>query len=283
MNRRQILASLGAVSALSSCNTIAPASHNANQPVKSEHTPLSAVLGVQLYTLRDLFKADFRSTLKAVADIGYKDLEFAGYFDHKPSEVKAYMEDLGLVSNSSHVQLDDLRNNFPNLLQTAQVMGQTKLIIPWLRPEERNKEGYTQLSDLMNTRGKTARAEGILLAYHNHEFEFDTLDDGRTGYDILLNETDPEHVGMEIDFFWAHKADIDTLSYLTKHAGRFVSCHVKDATRSGEMVAVGEGVIDFDRLLPVAMKQGMQHFYVEHDNPANALVSIRESFQNLTA
>lgn len=283
MNRRHLLTSLGAASVLSACGTLAPASSITSQLGESERPSLAEILGVQLYTLRDLFKADFRSTLKAVADIGYKDLEFAGFFDHKPSEVKAYMEDLGLVSNSSHVQLDDLRNNFSSLIQTAQTMGQTKLIIPWLRPEERTKEGYIQLAALMNARGKMAKAEGMLLAYHNHEFEFGTLDDGRTGYHILLNETDPEHVGMEIDFFWAHKADIDSLSLMNKHAGRFVSCHIKDATNSGEMVAVGEGVIDFDRLLPAAMKQGMQHFYVEHDNPADALVSIRESFQNLTA
>ena len=237
-------------------------------------------LGVQLYTLRALFEQDFRRTLGRIAEIGYKDLEFAGYYAHNPSEVKAFMDANGLSSHSSHVQLNDVRNNFGQVMETASVMGQTNLIIPWLAPELRNPESYRELADLMNARGEQAKAAGFRLAYHNHDFEFENLD-GTVPYDLLLERTDPAYVAMEIDLFWVHKVGVDPVSYFRKAPGRFISCHVKDATADGKMVAVGEGVIDFDAIFRHAGLAGLQRFYVEHDNPEDPVASITKSYASL--
>jgi len=239
-------------------------------------------LGVQLYSVRSLFENDYAGTLKTIAGIGYKDLEFAGYYEHDPATVKALMNDLGLASHSSHVQLADVENNFDKVMEIVSIMGQTNLIIPWLAPERRTLDGYKSLADLINVRGEKAKAAGFTLAYHNHDFEFETVD-GVVPYDLLLERTDASVSKMEIDLFWCHKAGIDPVNYFNRAPGRFVSCHVKDRTPSGEMVAVGDGVIDFDSIFKHAEKAGLKRFYVEHDNPEKPIESITRSFKHMTA
>lgn len=245
--------------------------------------PYEGKLGVQLYTLREMFEADYRATLQAVADIGFKDLEFAGYFEHDPSEVKAAMDDLGLMSQSSHVQIDDVRNNFGQVMETAALMGQKNLILPWLPEDQRTADTYREIADLMNTRGAEAAAAGMRLGYHNHEFEFDDLGDGETGYDILLERTDPAAAFFEIDLYWTAVAGINPLDLFPRAPGRFISCHLKDRNAAGDMVSVGDGVVDFQSTLALAQEIGMEGFYVEHDNPENPMASIARSFAYLTS
>lgn len=244
--------------------------------------PYEGKLGVQLYTVRDLFEADYLATLQAIASIGFKDLEFAGYFDHDPAAVKAAMDDLGLMSQSSHVQLDDVRDNFSQVIETASLMGQKNLILPWLPENQRTADVYREVADLMNMRGEEAAAAGMQLGYHNHEFEFDDLGDGTTGYDILLDRTDPETTFFEIDFHWTAVAGVDPLELFPRAPGRFRTCHLKDRSAAGDMVAVGDGVIDFQSSLAMAEEIGMEGFYVEHDNPDDPIASISRSFAYLT-
>lgn len=245
--------------------------------------PYAGQLGVQLYTVRDLFEADFRTTLDALAEIGFKDLEFAGYFDHDPAEIKAHMDALGLVSKSAHVPVDAMRDDFAQVLETAAIMGQTNLVIPWLPEEQRNADSYRAVADLMNERADEAAASDMRVSYHNHEFEFDDLGDGTTGYDILLERTDPTKTFFEIDFFWAAEAGVSPLDLFDRAPGRFTTCHIKDRTASGDMVSVGDGVIDFNSYMEQAEKAGLEAFYVEHDNPEDPLASIARSVAYLTA
>ena len=278
MDRRKFLrASLGAgicgAATLSAYNPVLALAQN-NRPFKE--------LGVQLYTLRHLFERDYASTLERIAAIGYKDLEFAGYFDHKPSEVKSFMNSLGLSSHSTHVRLDAMRDNFEQAMETAALMGQTNLTLPWIAPELRNLESYRELADLMNTRGEQARKAGFKLAYHNHDFEFETID-GTVPYDLLLERTDPDNVFMELDLYWVHKAGKDAVEYFKKAPGRFIACHVKDSTADGEITSVGNGVIDFQEIFRHADEAGLERFYVEHDNPTDPYRSISASFKHLMA
>ena len=277
MDRRQFLqASLGA--------GIAGAATLATSPIWARginRRPFKD-LGLQLYTVRGAFEQDFQSTLERIAAIGYKDLEFAGYFDHKPSEVKALMNSLGLSSHSTHVRLDAMQDRFGEAMEVASLMGQTNLTLPWIAPELRNLESYRQLADLMNKRGEEAKKSGFKLAYHNHDFEFETID-GVVPYDLLLERTDPENVFMEIDLYWVHKAGIDPLSYFRKAPGRFIACHLKDSLSDGEMAPVGNGVIDFSEIFAHAKQAGLERYYVEHDNAADPFASIAESYAYLMA
>ncbi|QYJ07742.1 sugar phosphate isomerase/epimerase family protein [Qipengyuania flava] len=272
-SRRTFLAgALGAgVLACSPAATTAPAAA----------PPYAGRLGVQLYTVRDLFEADFAGTLAALAKIGFNDCETAGFFDHDPKEVRAAMDDLGLVSRSGHIRLPQLREGFAEQLDTAGIVGQQALYLGWIPEEERSGDKYRALADLLNQRGEEAKAAGIQLGYHNHEFEFLDLGDGTKGYDILLERADPELVAMEIDFFWAAEAGVDPRDLFARAPGRFRSCHIKDRARDGSMVSVGKGTIDFAAYLAEAGQAGLETFYVEHDNPEDPLASVAMSFAHL--
>ena len=160
-------------------------------------------------------------------------------------------------------------------------MGQEHLVIPWLAPELRNIDSYKSIAELMNKRGEEAKKVGLTVAYHNHDFEFETID-GEVPYDILLAETDPNLTSMEIDFFWSHKAGIDPVELIKSAPGRFFGSHVKDSSADGKIVPVGSGVIDFETIFKHAKLAGMTKFYVEDDTAVNPKLSVIDSFKYLS-
>ena len=172
---------------------------------RAEIAPYSGRLGVQLYTVRSLFEADFATTLTALAKTGFKDCETAGYFAHDPRDVRLALDDLGLTSKAGHIRFEELRDGFDRQLEIASIMGQKSLYLGWISPDERRIDKYRALADLLNLRGEQARQSGIQLGYHNHDFEFEIID-GLRGYDILLDRTEARLVAMEIDFYWAAQA-----------------------------------------------------------------------------
>lgn len=251
-------------------------------PAAMTHRPYDGILGVQLYTVRELFETDPKATLEAIAKIGYKDVETAGLFEHRAADIRAIMDDLGITSRSGHVRLPALREGLATDMEAASELRQDRLYLGWIPEEERTLDGYRALADLLNERGAAAKQQGLKLGYHNHEFEF--IDqDGVNGYDILLERTDPELVDMEIDFFWVAEAGVDPIALFEKAPGRFSSCHIKDRSATGEMVSVGDGSIDFSTYMKEAEKAGLKRYYVEHDNPENPLASIEKSLTYLTS
>lgn len=242
---------------------------------------LSAI-GVQLYTLRTLMEDDFEGTLRAVANIGYDEVEFAGYYERSPSEVRDLLDELGLAAPSTHVQLNALRDDLDSVIQTAQAVGHEYVVCPWLPESERGSiEGYRQLAQFFNDVGRDMQAAGLQFGYHNHDFEFETMD-GQRPYDVLLQETDPEHVTMELDLYWIIEAGYEPLAYFEEYPGRFALSHVKDRTENGAMVAVGAGSIDFATIFAHHEQAGLQKYIVEHDNPEDPLASIRASYDYLS-
>jgi len=276
-DRRAFLAgtSVASIAALAGCTGGAE-----SEPEATGLPSYTDLLGVQLYTVRDLFERDACGTLEALAEIGVKDCETAGLFDHKAADVRAIMTDLDLVSRSGHVRLPELRESFGMMLEDAETLGQSNLYLGWIPEEERTPDGYRALADLLNERGTEAKAAGKIVGYHNHEFEF-IEQDGEIGYDILLERTDPELVTMELDFFWVADANKDPLEIFKSAPGRFSACHIKDRSAEGEMVSVGDGLIDFKTLLPLAEEAGIERFYVEHDNPEDPLASVGRGFAHL--
>ena len=276
-NRRQFLAGTGTagLGLVAGCTV-------RDQPEPSGKMPYDGVLGVQLYTVRDLFEKDAKATLEAIAQMGYKDVETAGLFAHEAAEIRVILDDLDLVSRSGHFRLPDLKEGLEGDMEAANVLGQDRLYLGWIPEEERTLDGYRALADLLNERGAAAKTRGLKLGYHNHEFEF--IDqDGENGYDILLERTDPALVDMEIDFFWAAEAGVDPAALFEKAPGRFSSCHIKDRSAGGDMVSVGDGEIDFPAHFAQTEKAGLTRFYVEHDNPEDPLASIAKSFAYLTS
>jgi sugar phosphate isomerase/epimerase len=241
-------------------------------------------LGVQLYTVRDRMGRDVAATLREVAEVGYREVETAGLFDLSPEQFRSALDAAGLVSPAGHFPIDAVRQQPAAMLAVARTLGQQWLVVPWLDAAERTADGYQRLADDLNRFGAAARDEGIRVAYHNHEFEFEPLGDGRTGYDMLLTGTDPALVDMELDLFWAVKGGHDPVALFSAHPGRFPLCHVKDMTDiagSQQMVAVGEGEIDFAGIFARTEQAGLRHFFVEHDEPRDPIASIRTSFEHL--
>jgi len=239
-------------------------------------------IGVQLYTLRSLLADDFEGTMRTVADIGFDEVEFAGYYDRSPDEVRGLLDDLGLTAPSTHVQLGMLRDDLDSVIQTAQAVGHEYVICPWLNPSERGSiAGYRELATFFNEVGRQMQGAGLQFGYHNHDFEFETID-GERPYDVLLDATDPELVTMELDLYWTVEAGHDPLTYFEQYPGRFALSHVKDRTEDGAMVAVGEGAIDFASIFARSDQAGMQRYIVEHDNPEDPVASIRSSYAYLS-
>ncbi|QKX17181.1 sugar phosphate isomerase/epimerase [Microbulbifer sp. YPW1] len=237
---------------------------------------LVPVSGVQLYTVRTLMEKDVAETLKALAAIGYKQVEFAGYYGVKPGEIRRVLNGEGLEAPSAHLQLSQLRENFAESLETVAEIGHRYAVLPWLAEEERTPDNYRRLADELNLWAEQFRTVGIQLAYHNHDFEFHVTD-GFLPYHHLLEATDPQLVSFEMDLFWVHKAGRDPLEYFSNYPGRFPLWHIKDMDSAGNMVSVGAGLIDFPEIFKAAKAAGYQFGYVEHDNPENPLQSVSAS------
>lgn len=280
MNRRNFIqrtsaAALGGL-LFTACDTSGDA-------VRESSGLLPTAAGVQLYTVRELLQDDFYATLEEIAALGYEELEFAGLFDHVPEEVREHLNSLGLRSPATHISLMQLENDFDGVVEEAQALGQHYVVVPSLSEDDRaSLEDYRRVADRFNELGEELQAEGLQLGYHNHAFEFERFDDG-LGYDVLLEETDPSFVTMEMDLYWVVEAGEDPLDYIDRYPGRFALFHVKDRTEEGEMVAVGEGAIDFEAIFARAEEAGLEHAFVEHDNPESPLSSIETSINHLTA
>ena len=239
-------------------------------------------LGLQLYTVRSLMDRDVEGTIADVAKIGYKEVELAGLHDKTADEMRAILDRHGIRARSSHSSMQDIRRNWDRTLDDAATLGQTYIVNPWIDEPERTAAGYTKAAHEMTVAAEAARKRGIGFAYHNHDFEFAPVD-GRLGYDILLAESDPALVKMELDIFWIVKGGQDPLRYFAQHAGRFPMIHAKDITGDGRMVDVGKGTIDWPRIFRHAKRAGLEYTFVEHDEPPSPIADAQTSFAYLHA
>ena len=275
--RRTFLATLG-VAALG----IASRDALADGILLAPHRKLKKV-GLQLYTVRDLMKADLPGTLRKVAQIGYKEVEFAGYYGRSPAQIRALLKQNGLTSPSSHIGLDILEKDSVRAFADAKAIGHSWVTMPYI-PEERRKtvDDWNKIIDLLNQLGPQAKAAGLRLAYHNHDFEIRPVN-GVRPLDMMLDKTDPSLVDFEMDLYWVVFGGGDPLDFFNRHPKRFAMVHVKDSggPPDNKMVDVGKGTIDFPKIFAQSDKAGIKHNFVEHDQPADPIATIRNSYQYL--
>jgi len=235
-------------------------------------------VGLQLYTVRDLMKADFEGTLAAVAKLGYKEVEFAGYFGRTPGQVKEALKAAGLSAPSAHVPLPPGNSEWSGTIQTAAEIGLKYLVVPSVPKEQRTTlADWQQLAKRFNELGEATRKHGIRFAYHNHEYEF-VMTGERLPYVVLLEETDRSLVEFEMDLFWIRKGGQDPVAYFKRFKGRFPLVHVKDMTLDGQMVDVGAGIIDWKAIYAARKEAGIKHWFVEHDEPKDPMASLAASY-----
>jgi sugar phosphate isomerase/epimerase len=250
-------------------------------------TPASVHLqriGIQLYTVRNLMEKDLEGTLAKVADIGYNEVEFAGYFGRTPKQIRALLLSNRLTSPSSHIPLPANDDAWSRALDDARETGHEWAVIPWLDDTMRKADDWPRHADRFNSLAAKARQAGLRFAYHNHDFEFMRVGDG-TGLDVLLSKTDPALVDFEMDLYWVTKAGADPLDLISRYPKRFKLMHAKDATAAPEraMAPVGQGTIDFAKIFERERTSGMQHVYVEHDQAPDPIQSATTSYQYLAA
>jgi sugar phosphate isomerase/epimerase len=260
-------------------------------------------VGLQLYTVRDEMKKDLPATITRVATIGYKEVEFAGYFNHSPADIRAVLDKNRLTAPSCHIPLDALQNQLPQTIDAAHIIGHTYIINPWIDEKLRQApDGWKKVADQFNQIGAATKKAGIQFGYHNHTFEFvpDPNIDGKLPYDFLLDNTDKDLVKMEMDLCWISVTGHDPVSYFNRYPGRFPLVHVKDVKEMPKVVPgktdefvdtefekkvmtePGSGVIDWKRIFAHADQAGVQHYFVEHDSPADPFASITASYKYLS-
>jgi sugar phosphate isomerase/epimerase len=240
-------------------------------------------VGLQLYTVRSLMKQDFEGTLAKVAQIGYREVEFAGYFDHTPADVRAILDRHALASPGAHVSYESTATGWDQVLDAARVIGHHYIVVAWIPEAERKDlDAWKRVAERFTKAGEACRRAGLQFAFHNHSYEFQPVA-GRLPYDVLLEAADPQLVKMEMDLFWITNGGQDPLAYFHNYPGRFPLVHVKDMAPGADhkMVDVGKGKIDWKSLFAQSQLAGIEHYFVEHDEPPDPIASIQASYEYL--
>ena len=278
--RRAFLATLGA--AALGLTTLGSRAQAWEPAIRRPSAPRP--IGLQLYTVRAAMARDVPATLAAVAAAGYTEVEFAGYFGHSPAAVRDMLRDAGLTAPSVHVPYDAMADGWDAALDVARTIGHEWMTIPWIPQEvRRTRDDVKRLAERYDAAAARAREAGLRFAHHNHDFELVPLADGTVPLDLLIADTDPALVGFELDVYWMVHAGADPLRYLARVPDRVRMLHLKDSGGPPEhrMLDVGQGIIDFPALLVAAAGAGVEHLFVEHDQPADPMGSIRSSHDYL--
>lgn len=259
--------------------------------------PEKQYIGLQLYTVRDAMQSDPLGTLAKVAKLGYNSVEGATYtgsekfYGMDAAAFSNLLKQNGLIMPSSHYRLgEEKTNNKPvqgtilygwdKAVDNAAAVGIKYMVCAYLSDAERGGlDHYKYVAEQLNKAGERTKKSGIQLCYHNHAFEFDSQN-GKLPYEILLNDTDKNLVKMEMDMYWISKAGKDPVDLFNQHPGRFPLFHLKDMDKTPEknFTEVGNGTIDFKRILAKADKAGLKYFFVEQDKtPGDPFESIEKS------
>jgi sugar phosphate isomerase/epimerase len=249
--------------------------------------------GVQLHTVRTELQKDFVRTIEKVASIGYTEVEFAGYFNHPPKEIRQLLDRLRLTAPGIHVPYNSINDSLRQTIDDALILGHRYIILPGVDENlRRTIDDWKRIAESLNRAGEISRKSGVQMAYHNHEAELLPIN-RIIPYHLLLEECAPELVSMEMDVYWIIVGGHDPNDYLSKYPGRFPLLHLKDAMKAklppGKdinsiplrdrfiMSDVGSGIIDWRQVLDTAAKTGVKHCFVEHDHPSSPIESIKIS------
>ena len=295
-----ILAAMAALTMTACCG-------NANKECeKCEKIPVA----LQLYSVRDNMAQDFYGTLKAVKEMDYDGVEFAGLFDHSPEQVKAWCEELGLNPISAHVPLVDMLADIDKVVADYKAIGCEYIVVPYVT-EERHPDGaqFGQMIQDITAIGEKVKAADMVLLYHNHDFEFKLTPDGKIGLDALYEAVPAELLQTELDLCWVKYAGQCPVEYVKKYAGRAPVVHFKDYYAAGEQTEdpyaliglnegeekanktfefrpLGYGVQDIHALLKAAKEADSKWIVVEQDQPSmekSAMECVKMSIDYLNS
>ena len=239
----------------------------------------SKVVGLQLYSLRELLPQDPRGVIAKVAAAGYKEVETYGYsaeggfWGLDPKSFKNLLIENGLTAPSGHYGIDKYiqdgnEEELKSFIAAASAIGSEYLTVPYLGDALRqNADDYKKVAAKLNQAGALCKASGLKIAYHNHDFELKSWGD-TTGLEIMLKETDPKLVDFEMDIYWVVRSGKDPIQLFDAYPGRFTMWHVKDMDKANneKNIEVGSGGIDYKTIFKGAKKAGLKHAIMEQEN-----------------
>jgi sugar phosphate isomerase/epimerase len=270
LSRRQFLgkSALGIGSAVIASQL--PVNLNAGMLPESVKIPL----GFQVWTVKEMLIKDFPGTLKMMAGLGYKSLEMCSPPGYESSgfgplmkltarEMKQIINDAGLICESSHYGMDELRNHLDERIEFAKESGQKQMILSSFGMQKNSSlNDWLKAADELNKIGVNTKKAGIQMGFHNHHMEFEKID-GTLIYDALLNQFDPDYVKMQFQVAViniGYKAS----TYFTKYPGRFISAHLADwSSVEKKEVPVGQGIVDWKEFFASVKKGGVKNIFVE--------------------
>lgn len=245
------------------------------QTSKTQARPIA----VQMYTLRNIASLD--QQLKIVHDAGIHAVETVGTQNVSAAELRKLLDKYSIKVVSTHAQLSDLRGDLDKVVAFNQSIGNTTLVVPYLKKEERPTDaaGWIALGKELGAISNKVRAKGMTLAYHNHDFEIVDFN-GKTGLELMFEGAGPK-LEAELDLAWIARAGYDPAALLGKFRGRVFAVHAKDNAPAGQakdedgFAAVGKGVLNWNAILPAAASAGVQWYIIEHDHPLDPAAVIQ--------
>lgn len=314
MNRRHFLQS----SAVLGIGSMLPRQMFATPPA------LLKAIGIQLFSLPKVLEKDFRQGIAMLAGMGYREIEMygpfpfstqkakdswaavtpalgfsgSGYFGLDVKTVASILKEHKMTAPAIHTDLETLEQNMGKLAEAAHELGHKYAGIAAIPPEMRtNLDGYKKTAELFNKIGAAAKKEGLKFSYHNHGYGLHEME-GQRPLDLLLANTDPSLVFLEMDIYWMTAGGGDPVGYLQQYKNRYHLMHIKDMSKqarfSGDggdpsqwielfpfMTTAGKGVLDLPVILNAAKKSGVKHFFVEQDMVAEPEVALKKSIDFL--
>jgi sugar phosphate isomerase/epimerase len=224
-------------------------------------------LAVQLYTLRNPLEEELDPTLAALAEAGAREVELAGLYGRSPAEMRAALDAAGLAACAAHIPIERFEDEPGRVLEEAEALGVATLVVPWVQPPETAAAADATVARILAA-SEVATAGGLGFAYHNHDFEFRTLDDGSD----LWGRIAAARLPQEPDIGWLLVAGLDPVTVLGELAGRCPLVHAKDVRRTPdgtwEDVIAGDGDADWPAIAAAAGAAGATRIVVELDNPS---------------
>lgn len=243
-------------------------------------------IALQMYTVRTVAKNDFLGTLRKVAEIGYPAVEFAGLYDHRPEEVRATLDEAGLKAPAAHVAFARMEADVDAVCDEMKTLGCEFAVVPWIGPEHRaDLDSARRFISALTEVGTQVRERGLRFGYHNHDFEFASLDgaNGTTLWDLLLNESDPAIIELQLDFYWVTYGGGDPAALVSQAPERYPLLHFKDMTGEGDSrkdAPIGTGSMQFEALA-AATAATTEWYIVEQDVPADPLADVATSLKGM--
>jgi len=231
-------------------------------------------LSLQLYSLRCETAGDPEGVLRRVPSLGFDGVETAGTYGWSAGQWNEILAETTLQVVGAHIGLEHLESEWEKQTEFQRAIGNSRVAVPTLPKNLQTREGYSEAAKRLSLLGRRAQSKGLALFYHNHAYEFSPMAEGRCGMDILLAETDPAALSLEVDTYWVERGGINSRDFILGNAGRIGMIHAKEFCRDGRDVPVGQGDVDWKEIVPLAETRGWPIMVeYEADNPLPAVAA----------